>query len=284
VKRVVARAELRAAVAEARAAGRRIGFVPTMGYLHDGHLQLIDVARRSSDFIVLSVFVNPLQFGPAEDYARYPRDLERDAQLAEERGADLLYAPATSEMYPAGDPAVSVVAPALSQRLDGAYRPGHFQGVLTVVAKLLHQVQPDVAVFGQKDFQQLVLVRRMVRDLDFHTTIDAAPIVRDPDGLALSSRNVYLSSEERQDALLLNRALAAAAARFQDGETAADPLIATAREVLERGARVGVQYIELVDPGTLESVQRATNESVLMIAAFVGVTRLIDNRILGSSE
>jgi pantoate--beta-alanine ligase len=272
---------MREAVAAARAAGRRIGFVPTMGYLHEGHLSLLDVARRTSDYLVISLFVNPLQFGPSEDYARYPRDLERDARLSEDRGADLFFAPERAEIYPHGDPEVLIVAPTLSDRLDGVYRPGHFQGVLTVVAKLLHLVQPDVAVFGQKDFQQLVLVRRMVRDLNFPVTIEAGPIVRDADGLALSSRNVYLTPEQRQDALLLRRGLDAAEERFRAGENDAAKLITAVREILDGGTHVRTQYVELVDAQTLAPITLAKPGCVLLIAAFVGSTRLIDNRILG---
>jgi pantoate--beta-alanine ligase len=276
--------EVREAVAAARAAGHRIGFVPTMGFLHEGHLSLLDVARRSSDYVVISLFVNPLQFGPSEDYARYPRDSERDAALSEQRGADLFFAPERAEMYPHGDPGVLIDAPALSDRLDGVYRPGHFQGVLTVVAKLLHIVQPDVAVFGQKDFQQLVLVRRMVRDLDFPVTIEAGPIVRDADGLALSSRNIYLTPELRSEALLLRRGLDAAETRFRAGERDAAKLIGAAREILVSGAQVRPQYVELVDPETLAAVAQATPGSVMLIAAFVGSTRLIDNRTLGATS
>ena len=265
------------AVGAARALGRRIGLVPTIGFLHEGHLRLFDVAREHSDFVVASVFVNPLQFGPAEDLAAYPRDLERDAGLAGERGVDLLFAPDPHEMYPHGDPGVYVSAPRMADRLCGAFRPGHFQGVLTVVAKLFHMAVPDLAVFGRKDFQQYVLIRRMVEDLNFPVDVLAAPIVRDTDGLALSSRNVYLSPEERREALLLPHALNEAQAGFAAGNDDAAELVTLARESLSRGALVRIQYVELVDPETLEPVLKARPGDVLALAAFVGSTRLIDN-------
>lgn len=283
MKTVTTRAELRAAVALARARAARIGLVPTMGYLHEGHLALVDAARTSvaaGGLVVLSVFVNPLQFGPGEDLERYPRDLPRDAQLAAGRGVDLLFAPTTEQMYPAGEPQVQVVPGAMADRLCGAFRPGHFRGVLTVVAKLFNLVQPDVAVFGRKDFQQAMLIRRMVRDLDFPIEIVVAPTVREADGLALSSRNVYLSPPDRRAAVALSRALAAARAAYAGGEHAAPTLLATARAVLEAEPRVRMQYLELVDPDTLEPAERPDGRSVLAVAAHLGATRLIDNAVL----
>ncbi len=275
--RVATREALRASVAEARRKGHRIGFVPTMGYLHEGHLSLIDEARTRADTVVISVFVNPLQFGPQEDLARYPRDLERDAQLVAARGGDILFAPSVEEMYPHGNAAVVITAPGLADRLCGAFRPGHFQGVLTVVAKLFHLVTPDIAVFGRKDFQQYVLIRRMAADLDFPVEVLAAPIVRDVDGLALSSRNVYLSAAEREDALLLSRSLRAADAEFRAGFTEAARLIAKARATLAAGRTVSLQYVELVDTSSLDAVSQARAGDVLAVAAIVGSTRLIDN-------
>lgn len=275
--RITTRQALRSAVAEARSRGLRIGAVPTMGYLHEGHLSLIDVARKRCDQVIVTLFVNPLQFGPSEDLAQYPRDLERDAELARARGADILFAPPDHEMYPQGEPAVFVSAPGLSDRLCGAFRPGHFRGVLTVVAKLLHLTAPDVAVFGRKDFQQYVLIRRMAADLDFTVEVLAAPIVRDVDGLALSSRNVYLSEAERRDALLLSRALHEARTAFEQGIDDAAELVSGVHETLARGAAVQTQYVELVDPATLEPLDRARPGDVLALAAFVGRTRLIDN-------
>ncbi len=275
------RAELRARLHAARVAGRRIAFVPTMGYLHEGHLQLIDIAQQHGDLVVLSIYVNPLQFGPGEDLDRYPRDFERDAELARARGVDYLFAPDDSEMYtvPA---AVTVHAPQLSNRLCGLFRPGHFEGVLTVVAKLFNIVRPDVAVFGQKDFQQSVLIKRMVRDLSYDIDIAVAPIVREADGLAMSSRNVYLSPDERAAALTLSRALRAAQDQFRAGERNPQWIVQAARELLEQNQGVRLQYVELVAPENLETPSQAAADHVLAVAAFVGKTRLIDNVILGA--
>ena len=281
--------DLRTAVAKARADagstqpgdGDAIGFVPTMGYLHAGHLSLVDRARELTDYVVLSVFVNPTQFGPGEDYEEYPRDPERDAELAAERGVDLLFAPDTDEVYPDGETAVKVVPGPMADRLCGLSRPGHFQGVLTVVAKLFGMVQPDVAVFGRKDFQQAVLIRRMARDLDMAVRVETAPIVREDDGLALSSRNKYLTETERQRARSLSQGLFAARSVYQEeGVTNADRLKARVRGTM-RDADVEPEYIELVDPDTLEDVEEARDAAVLAVAAPVGETRLIDNVILG---
>jgi pantoate--beta-alanine ligase len=275
------RAEVRRSVAGARASGARISLVPTMGALHEGHLSLVDRARERSDLVVLSVFVNPLQFAPGEDLERYPRDLARDLALAASRGVDLVFAPATDEMYPGGEPVVSVVASGtLAERLDGASRPDHFRGVLTVVARLFGIVRPDVAVFGQKDFQQAALVRRMVADLEMDVEVIVAPTVREPDGLAMSSRNVYLSPAERARALSLPGGLHRAAALHAAGERDAGALVAALRHAL---GTVGVQeeYAEVVDPATLVPVRVAAPGSVVLVAAAVGGTRLIDNAILG---
>ncbi|MBI4540016.1 MAG: pantoate--beta-alanine ligase [Gemmatimonadetes bacterium] len=274
------KAEVRAAVARARAAGHRIAVVPTMGYLHEGHLSLVDRARSRASWIVLSIFVNPIQFGPGEDLTRYPRDLKRDLELAEARGADLVFAPAVSEMYPDGDPAVVVAPERLGDRLCGAFRPGHFRGVLTVVTKLFEIVRPDVAVFGQKDFQQAVLIRRLVRDLDMDVAIEVAPIVRERDGLAMSSRNVYLTREEREQAQALFLALSMARTRFHQGRTRADELLAEMRAALESRPLVRLQYLEIVDPETLQPVAQVSAGAVVAVAAFLGGTRLIDNMVL----
>ncbi len=273
------RAEVRDAVRAARAAGKTVALVPTMGYLHDGHLSLLDEARARADVVMMSIFVNPLQFGPTEDLDRYPRDLERDLALAATRATDLVFAPSAAEMYPHGEPAVQVVPGPLAERLCGATRPGHFRGVLTVVAKLFGVFQPDVAVFGQKDFQQAALIRRMVDDLDVDTRVVVAPIVREADGLAMSSRNVYLSVEERGRALSLSRGLQGALAAFAAGEGSAAAL----RSVLWSTISVpGVEpeYAEVVDPRTLEPVERAASGAVMAVAARVGRTRLIDNAVL----
>jgi pantoate--beta-alanine ligase len=272
--------ELRRILGEVREAGGRIGFVPTMGYLHAGHLALCDAARTHADFLVLSVFVNPLQFSAGEDLDRYPRDLAQDAQAAMGRGVNLLFAPTTAAIYPRGEPAVRVTAPRLADRLCGRHRPGHFEGVLTAVAKLFHLVDPDVAVFGRKDLQQAALVRAMVRDLDFPVDIRVAPIVREADGLAMSSRNVYLQPAERHAATSLYRSLMAAQAVFSGGETGADAVVAASRSILEREPGVSVQYVELVDPESLEAPARAGRGDVVAVAAHVGGTRLIDNHVL----
>jgi pantoate--beta-alanine ligase len=260
-----------------------ISFVPTMGSLHEGHLALLDRARSLAPFVVVSIFVNPTQFGPAEDFESYPRDLARDAELVADRGVALLFAPATAEVYPDGDPVVRVVPGRLADRLCGLSRPGHFQGVLTVVAKLFGMVQPDVAVFGQKDYQQATLIRRMVRDLDMAVAIDVAPIVRDDDGLALSSRNAYLSDTERARALSLSAGLVAARTAFDQGETDVDRLKSRVRGIM-RDAGVEPEYIELVEPATLDGVTEAAAGTVVAVAARVGETRLIDNVILGQTE
>ena len=261
-----------------RARGRRIGLVPTMGFLHEGHLQLVDRAKDRADRAVLSIFVNPLQFGPTEDLARYPRDLARDRRLAAERGVDCLFVPDTSAMYPT-EPLVRVSPGPMADTLEGAARPGHFAGVLTVVAKLLHIVEPDVAVFGRKDFQQAMLVRRLATDLDFAVEIEVAPTVRELDGLALSSRNAYLQGDDRRAALALSRALRAVEQAWRGGE--ADPAALERRglDVL-RGPAVTPEYLALVDE-EIRPVARVDARTVVVIAARVGTTRLIDNVVLG---
>ena len=273
------RAEVRAAVAEARAHGQRIGLVPTMGYLHAGHLSLVDRAREAAEWVAMSIFVNPLQFGPSEDLARYPRDLERDLELARQRGVELVFAPEAEEMYPGGEPQVTVSPGPLADRLEGEVRPGHFRGVLTVVAKLFGIVRPDVAVFGQKDFQQAALIRRMALDLDLPVQVEVAPTVREPDGLAMSSRNVYLSAEERERALALSRGLDRCRVRFAAGERDAAVLRAELWSALEVPG-VEAEYAVVVDPLTLEPVRTARADSVALVAARVGRTRLIDNAVL----
>jgi pantoate--beta-alanine ligase len=273
-------AALRRELSARRAHGSSIAFVPTMGFLHEGHLALVDRARATCDVVVMSVFVNPLQFGAGEDLERYPRDLERDAALAESRGVDILFAPGGDEMYPSGPSLTRVVAPGLEDRLCGAFRPGHFEGVLTVVAKLFHIVQPDVAVFGQKDLQQSVLIRRMVQDLDMPLRVEIAPVVREADGLAMSSRNVYLSPEERTAALSLSRSLAAAQAAFAAGETGPEALAGAARLILAAEPGVSIQYVEVVDTATLHTPRQARRGDAVAVAAHAGATRLIDNHVL----
>ena len=277
---VAAIPELRDWVRGRRAAGERIALVPTMGALHEGHLALVDEARRRADRVVLSLFVNPLQFGPSEDLTRYPRDLEGDRARAAGRGVELLFAPEVAAMYPSGSE-VRVVPGPTAERWEGAARPGHFAGVLTVVAKLFHLVEPDVACFGRKDMQQVVLVRQMVRDLDWPLELVVVPTVRESDGLALSSRNRYLSEEQRRDALGLSRALRAAHDAWRDGERRAERIEGRMREVLAMSPGIRPEYIALTEPETLAPVDVVDGGTVIALAARVGATRLIDNIILG---
>jgi pantoate--beta-alanine ligase len=270
------RESLAGAMGTLRASGST-ALVPTMGFLHEGHLSLVDRAQELADQVVVSIFVNPLQFGPAEDLATYPRDEARDLSLLEARGADVVFVPPVDEMYPSGEPAVSVSPGSLEDRLCGRYRPGHFRGVLTVVAKLFGLVRPEVAVFGRKDFQQAVLIRRMAEDLDLGVRVETGPIVREPDGLAMSSRNAYLNEEERTQAVGLFRALSHALDRFRGGESSAPSLLEAIRDELGRFPLLRLQYAELVDPRGLDPVDPAEPGSVLALAAFCGTTRLIDN-------
>lgn len=275
-------AALRADLAGRRRAGARIGFVPTMGFLHEGHLALVDEARRRSDNVVMSIFVNPLQFAPTEDLARYPRDPEGDAKKAAARGVDVLFVPGVEEMY-GRDRRVTVVPERGASRWEGAIRPGHFAGVLTVVAKLFNIVQPDVAVFGQKDAQQAALVQAMVRDLDMPLEIVVAPIVRDADGLALSSRNKYLDAAARATALALPRALAAVRSSFDAGERDGDALIRSGMAVLANEPGIVPDYLAVVDPLDLEPRAHARAGDLVVLAARVAGTRLLDNAFLGTT-
>jgi pantoate--beta-alanine ligase len=267
-------------VAGQRAGGAGIALVPTMGDLHDGHLSLGEAARRHASAVAMSIFVNPLQFGPAEDFERYPRNLERDAALAREAGFDLVFAPARGEMFPDGEPWIVVEPVRGASTLCGRSRPGHFRGVLTVVARLFGIFSPDVAVFGQKDFQQLTLIRRMAGDLELPIRIVAAPTVRDADGLALSSRNRYLSAAGRVRALSLVSALRDCADLFARGERDACRYRERLRDLRE--PEVVVEYGEVVDPRSLDPVERVEAGSVCAVAARVGSTRLIDNLVLGN--
>ncbi|PYO87449.1 MAG: pantoate--beta-alanine ligase [Gemmatimonadetes bacterium] len=255
-----------------------ISFVPTMGYLHEGHLRLVDRARALAERVVVSIFINPLQFGPAEDLNRYPRDLARDRQRAVAREVDCLFVPDAMVMYP-GEPLARVIPGPVADTLEGAARPGHFTGVLTVVAKLFHIVEPDVAVFGRKDFQQAMLVKRLVQDLDFPVTIDVAPTVRELDGLALSSRNTYLNSDERRSALALSRALRTLEQTWRGGEADPARLQRAGLEAM-RVPDVVPEYCALVDED-VQPVSRVTARTVVVVAARVGKTRLLDNVVLG---
>ena len=276
-------AGIREVVAASRGSGERIGLVPTMGFLHEGHLQLVDEAKHRTGCVVMSLFVNPTQFGPNEDFTRYPRDAHGDAAKASARGVDFLFVPDVSEMYPS-TPSLHVAADDLPTRWEGAVRPGHFNGVLTVVAKLFNIIAPDVAVFGRKDFQQAALIQRMVRELNFPIDLVVADTVRERDGLALSSRNTYLDAAARESALALVESLRAAARAFAAGERGGEQLAAAGAQSLAAHPEVTVDYFSVVDPVAMRPVQDATVESVAIVAARVGKTRLIDNMILGRPE
>lgn len=269
----------RAAIRTARQAGHVIGVVPTMGALHEGHLSLIRRARAECGFVIVTLFVNPTQFGPAEDLSRYPRPFEADCELSAGAGADLMFAPTVEEVYPAGF-ATYVNVEGLTGGLCGGSRPTHFRGVTTVVSKLFNMLQPDRAYFGEKDYQQLQVIRRMTRDLDFPVEIVPCPIVREADGLAMSSRNRYLSPQERQSALSLSRGLAAAREGFAAGNRDAVELVSAVRSALEADPQVRVDYVELVDAESLEPLDRVDRAALLAVAAFLGKTRLIDNTLL----
>ncbi|MGZ4838515.1 MAG: pantoate--beta-alanine ligase [Terriglobales bacterium] len=264
--------------------GKRIGLVPTMGALHEGHLSLIRGARAQSDVVAVSLFVNPLQFGPNEDLARYPRSFERDRQLLEAENVDLLLMPSNEDMYPAGA-STYVTVEGLSEKLCGRSRPGHFRGVTTVVAKLFHIVEPDLAFFGQKDAAQVAIIRRMVRDQNFPVRIVVCPIVREKDGLALSSRNAYLNPEQRKQALVLYRSLTRVQTLADTGERRTSKLVEAGKQVIaeEPGARL--DYFEIVNPDSLDALEDISHGALVAVAAHVGTTRLIDNVVLhGAGE
>ncbi len=274
---------MRAKAGDLRRDGRRLAVVPTMGALHEGHLALIRAARARADVVILTIFVNPTQFGPNEDLSRYPRDEEGDLAKARGAGIDLAFCPEPSSMYRPGAQTYVEVRE-LQQPLCGASRPGHFAGVATVVSKLFHITQPHLAVFGEKDYQQLAVIRRMTRDLDFDIEIASVAIVREPDGLAMSSRNVYLSAKQRQAALSLSAGLSAAHRAFASGERSAAALLAAARVPIDAAARtrddLRIDYLELRDADELTPLDTVTGPAVLALAVFVGTTRLIDNRVL----
>lgn len=257
----------------------RLGLVPTMGALHEGHLSLIRAAKAKSDIVAASIFVNPTQFGPNEDFARYPRDLDRDLGLLEREGVDFVFVPSVEEMYPQQG-VTWIAVEGLSERLCGKSRPGHFRGVATVVAKLFNIVEPDFAFFGQKDAAQVAIIRRMVRDLNMAVQIEVCPIVREPDGLALSSRNAYLDPQQRKDALVLSRSLNEVRELFRKGERNSSPLIAIAKAEFSAVASVRLDYFEIVDPDDLTPMAAISKRSLVAVAAFVGSTRLIDNILL----
>ena len=264
---------------EARCAGKLVGFVPTMGALHEGHISLVRAARAQSEVVVVSIFVNPTQFGPKEDFARYPRNLENDSAMLVGEGVQYLFAPAVEDMYPAGASAWVNVED-LCDKLDGGSRPGHFRGVTTVVAQLFNMVQPDLSFFGQKDAAQVAVIRKMVRDLHFDTQIVVCPIVREADGLAMSSRNAYLSPEERKQATVIYRSLRRVETLAEQGEENAARLAAAGREVMAEEPTIRIDYYEVVDPDTLDAVADVGYGALVAAAAYVGRTRLIDNVVI----
>jgi len=275
---------LRVWLGEARAAGRRIGLVPTMGYLHEGHLSLVRAARGDCDIVVVSVFVNPTQFGPNEDFDRYPRDFERDRRLCAEAGVDAIFHPLVDEMYPSGPPFTTVSVSRLSAGLCGRSRPTHFAGVATVVAKLLNIVAPDRAYFGEKDYQQLAVIRTMVRDLDIPVEIVGCPTVREPDGLAMSSRNTLLTPEARAQAPILHRALLRGRDMVASGE--ADPCAVTeaVREMIQSADLAEIDYIEVVGTDDLQPPARLDGRVLVAVAVRFGGVRLIDNTVVGNGS
>ena len=281
--RLVRQARQMAHVAQAlRRAGKTVGFVPTMGALHDGHLSLIRAASRQTQVVVVSLFVNPLQFGPTEDYARYPRDLKRDLHLAKAGGCDLVFAPDVSQMYP-NDFRTFVEVEGLSDRLEGASRPGHFRGVATVVAKLFSLVQPTIAYFGQKDYQQVLIIQRMVKDLGIPVAIRLMPTVREPDGLAMSSRNVSLSPDERRQATVLHRALQLARERIRAGERNPRRVVDVMQDRIRREPAARVDDLAIVQAHTLEPLTTIRGHVAILLAVWIGSTRLIDNLLVDVS-
>ncbi len=274
--RIDTAAEMAAAARRIRASGRTIGFVPTMGYLHDGHLSLVRAARECADAVVVSIFVNPAQFGPAEDLKTYPRDLQRDFELLEREGVEVVFCPAAAEMYPKGF-RTFVRVEGLEDKLCGRSRPGHFRGVCTVVLKLFEIVTPDAAFFGRKDAQQAIILERMTRDLNLGVRIDVRPIVREPDGLAMSSRNAYLGPDERRAATVLWRSLSLASGLIAAGERSPAEVLEAMRSLIAAEPLARIDYVEAVDPADLEPVESLRNGTLVALAVFIGRTRLIDN-------
>lgn len=272
-------AEMTAVSKEARGSGKRLGLVPTMGALHEGHLSLVRAARSQSDLITVSIFVNPTQFGPKEDFSKYPRMPEKDSALLQAEKVDFLFCPSVEEMYPQGSSAW-VTVEGMSEKLDGRSRPGHFRGVTTVVSKLFHIVHPDAAFFGQKDAAQAAIIRKMVRDLDFDVRIVVCPIVREKDGLAMSSRNAYLTPEQRKQATVLYRSLTRVHSLADQGERISAKLIAAGKQVMAEEPAVRLDYFEIVNWETLDPAADISDGALAAVAAYVGQTRLIDNIVL----
>jgi len=262
---------------DVHAAGKTIGFVPTMGYLHSGHMSLVNAAREECGIVIVSIFVNPIQFGPSEDLAGYPRDIENDKKVLEEAGVDLLFCPDDDEMYGNGFSTHVEVTGVLTENLCGRSRPGHFKGVTTVVAKLFNIISPDISYFGQKDIQQAMIVGKMAGDLNFSTRISVMPVIREEDGLAMSSRNSYLSAEERSQAVQLYRSLEKARSMVEKGEKSSELIKKSAREFLKGFDMINIDYLEIVDSERLQPVVTIENDVYVAIAAFLGSTRLIDN-------
>ena len=260
--------------------GKTIGFVPTMGYLHEGHLSLVRIARKRCDILVVSIFVNPTQFGPGEDFDKYPRDFGRDKKLCEQENVDIIFAPSVEEMYPKDSVTYVDMAGEMTKVLCGKYRPGHFRGVMTVVSKLFNIVQPDIAVFGRKDGQQLAVIRRMVVDLNFPIEIIGGETVRESDGLAMSSRNKYLTEEQRKSAPALYKSLLLAKTMIENGETDSSKIVERMRDYISNSGDFKIQYIEIVDADTLTPVDKIRNKVMIALAAFLGETRLIDNIVV----
>jgi pantoate--beta-alanine ligase len=273
--------EVRSASRCARMAGRKVGFVPTMGALHEGHLSLVRAAKKQSEVVFVSIFVNPTQFGPHEDFSKYPRTFERDCELLQSERVDVLFAPTVDEMYPKG--AITfVTVEGLSNKLDGVSRPGHFRGVTTVVSKLFNIIEPDLSFFGQKDAAQVAIISRMMRDLKSPVEIVVCPIVREADGLAMSSRNAYLNPGERKQARILRKSLLRAEELFRTGERRTSELVQAAQKLFAQDPSVRLDYFQIVDPDTLEPVDTISGRALVAVAAYVGNTRLIDNTILSA--
>jgi pantoate--beta-alanine ligase len=264
-----------------RTTGKTISFVPTMGFLHDGHVELMKIGKKIADILILSIFVNPTQFGPNEDFDQYPRDMDGDLAKANKAGVDIVYTPAVDEMYPEGYQ-TKVTVGEITKFLCGASRPGHFEGVTTVVNKLFNIVKPNFAVFGQKDFQQLAVIRRMVIDLNMDIKIVGAPIVRESDGLAMSSRNKYLSPEQRESALCLKKSIDLASKMVQEGERSSEKILNSVKKFIQGHPFTDIDYVNICDPETLEDIDMIEEDVLLALAVKVGTTRLIDNSVLSS--
>ncbi|RLB11752.1 MAG: pantoate--beta-alanine ligase [Deltaproteobacteria bacterium] len=264
---------------ELRLHGNKIALVPTMGYFHEGHLELMRIAKKYSDVLVVSIFVNPIQFGPSEDYNRYPRDIKGDEKKAKEVGVDILFIPSVEEMYPEGFQ-TKVCVERLTQHLCGKFRPGHFDGVTTVVAKLFHIIKPHIAVFGQKDYQQLMVIKRMVKDLNMDIEIIGAPTFRETDGLAMSSRNTYLSKEQRESALCLKKSIDMAKSMVHKGICTTSEIKKAIEELIRSHPFTRIEYISICDPDTLEEIEEIKERALLAMAVYVGKARLIDNAII----